>query len=324
MVHPELDPWLEGLTYVLAVASIATWLALLVRRTERPFLRFDRRRPVPWGVPGALLAAFFVALPIVVSLSGAAAPSEQGIDHPTRQIVVYIFQQALITGVFLAAIAILSGANATDLGLPADARQWRRGVAIGLVAWLASLLPVQGTQALLFSWLHTPTQHPLVRMVIEKPNPALMAAAFVAAVVVAPICEEITFRLLLQGWLEKWEDGQLGWRTVAQPQPVAPPTESESPVFADLPGPAPAEPEPPRRGLAGLRYGWAPILISSEMFGLAHLGHGTDPIPLFLLGIILGYTYQRTHKIIPCIVTHMAFNLLSMIVLWRAIETHAI
>ena len=28
------------------------------------------------------------------------------------------------------------------------------------------------------------------------------------------VCEEITFRLLLQGWLEKWEDQRLGWRGV--------------------------------------------------------------------------------------------------------------
>ena len=34
----------------------------------------------------------------------------------------------------------------------------------------------------------------------------VMLLAALAAVVVAPICEEITFRLLLQGWLEKWED----------------------------------------------------------------------------------------------------------------------
>ena len=44
------------------------------------------------------------------------------------------------------------------------------------------------------------------------PSPTLFALAFAAAVVVAPFCEELLFRLVLQGWLEKWEDWRLGWR----------------------------------------------------------------------------------------------------------------
>jgi membrane protease YdiL (CAAX protease family) len=326
MVQPQLDPWLAGLASVLAVASLVTWLALVVRRTEKPFIRYEPRRPVPWGPAAALLAVFFVVTPIVTTLTGAAPPRQEP-DNPIRQIVGYILEQGLITGVFLAAIAAFSGATASDLGLPTGVRQLGRGVAIGLVAWLAALLPVQGVQAMLFTWLRTQSQHPLVQLVIEEPSPVLLATAFVAAVVVASICEEIIFRLMLQGWLEKWEDVQLGWRPAAQPDAPAqdaPPTGVGSPAVQDSGESVSAMPDPPRRGLAGLPYGWAPILISSEMFGLAHFGHGTDPIPLVLLGIILGYTYQRTHNIIACIVTHMAFNLLSMIVLWRAIETHAI
>jgi membrane protease YdiL (CAAX protease family) len=340
MVQPQLDPWLAAVTYSLAMASLVTWLALLVRRTERPFLRYEARQPVPWGPVATLLAVFFVVMPIVGELTGATSPARAALDHPARQIAAYIFQQALVTGVFVAAIAFFSGAAAGDLGLPAGARQWGRGVMIGLIGWLAALLPVQGMQALLFSWFHTQSQHPLVQLVIEKPSPSLMAVAFVAAVVVAPTCEEIIFRLLLQGWLEKWEDLQLGWRAAAQPTAVAVPDAGIAgpaapaegtpgqdgravSAGADATEQVPALPAPPRHGLAGLPYGWVPIIISSEMFGLAHFGHGTDPIPLVLLGIILGYIYQRTHKITACIVTHTAFNLLSMLVLWRAIETHA-
>jgi membrane protease YdiL (CAAX protease family) len=67
--------------------------------------------------------------------------------------------------------------------------------------------------------------------------------------------------------------------------------------------------------VAGLPHGWLPIGISSLLFALAHFGHGTDPVPLFLLALMLGYTYQRTHHIVPCIVTHMLFNLVSLIAL---------
>jgi membrane protease YdiL (CAAX protease family) len=341
MVQPQLDPWLSGATYTLAVGSLATWLALLVRRSEMPFIRYEPREPVPWGAAAMLLAVFFAGVPLVSTLLGATATlPPQSLDHPTRQIAGYILQQALITGVFVAVIAAFSGAVASDLGLPTSARQLVWGVTIGLVAWLAALLPVQGLQALLFSWFHAPSQHPLVQLVIESPSPVLMVVAFVAAVVVAPICEEIIFRLLLQGWLEKWEDQQLGWRTAQSTAEarclgyVDGPSGAddiarlswpgESPAAGGSAETVPAAAAPPRRGLVGLPYGWVPIIISSEMFALAHFGHGTDPIPLVLLGIILGYVYQRTHQITACIVAHTAFNLLSMLVLWRAIQTQAI
>jgi hypothetical protein len=77
-----------------------------------------------------------------------------------------------------------------------------------------------------------------------------------------------------------------------------------------------AETSPPQKGVAGLPYGWLPVLISSALFGAAHYGYGPEPVPIFLLAIILGYVYQRTHRIIPCIVAHSLFNSLTMITLW--------
>ena len=76
---------------------------------------------------------------------------------------------------------------------------------------------------------------------------------------------------------------------------------------------------PPRRGVGGMPYGSFPILISASLFGLAHFGYGPEPVPIFLLGLVLGYVYQRTHRIVPCIVAHALFNLFTMVVLWRMV-----
>ena len=76
---------------------------------------------------------------------------------------------------------------------------------------------------------------------------------------------------------------------------------------------------PPSRGLTGLPYGWLPILISSLLFALAHFGYGPEPVPLFALALILGYVYQRTHRIIPGIVAHALFNLVTVATLWRMV-----
>jgi membrane protease YdiL (CAAX protease family) len=76
---------------------------------------------------------------------------------------------------------------------------------------------------------------------------------------------------------------------------------------------------PPRRSVGGLPYGWAPIILSSLLFAAAHFGYGPEPVPLFVLALVLGYCYQRTHRILPCIIAHSLFNLNSMIVLWRIV-----
>ena len=49
------------------------------------------------------------------------------------------------------------------------------------------------------------------------------------------------------------------------------------------------------------------------LFALAHVGQGPAPIPLFLLALGLGYIYQRTHRIVPCIAIHFLVNLTAMV-----------
>jgi membrane protease YdiL (CAAX protease family) len=43
-----------------------------------------------------------------------------------------------------------------------------------------------------------------------------------------------------------------------------------------------------------------------------------DPVPLFFFALVLGTIYYRTHRILPTIVTHAAFNATTLLVLWVA------
>lgn len=58
---------------------------------------------------------------------------------------------------------------------------------------------------------------------------------------------------------------------------------------------------------------WLPIFISSFLFAGAHTDQGPAPISLFLLAIGLGYLYQRTHRIVPCMVVHFLVNALAVL-----------
>ena len=78
----------------------------------------------------------------------------------------------------------------------------------------------------------------------------------------------------------------------------------------------PAGAEPPAPGIGGWPRGTVPIAISSTLFALLHLGHGFDPVPLWVLAVGLGLIYQRTHRILPCVVLHMVFNAFGLAMLW--------
>jgi membrane protease YdiL (CAAX protease family) len=327
------DPWLAGFVGILWLASVAAWIGLFARwRRRGAILDYEPRSPVPWGAPIAILAAVFVAVSIASSLV-AEPPQDPPPDQSEvfQRLLGFIVFQSVLTGGVLFVVAVLYRTRRRDFGLPASANEFVRDVGIGIVAWLAAIVPVHSLQMLLLhlsGLKEEPPSHPLIKMITSgEPNVTLLLLASFVAVVVAPLSEEILFRLLLQGWLEKWEDKRLGWRRTSLPilriseQDLAEYMlqRTDEATLIDQP----AMLAPPPQGVAGLPYGWAPILVSSLLFAVAHYGHGPDPVALFFLAIILGYVYQRTHRIVACIVTHALFNALAMLVLWYMVFFNA-
>lgn len=65
---------------------------------------------------------------------------------------------------------------------------------------------------------------------------------------------------------------------------------------------------------AGLRerYGWVPAaLISSGLFALVHL-QPISFLPIFLMGLIFAYLYQRSGSIWPSLIMHLGTNTLGL------------
>jgi membrane protease YdiL (CAAX protease family) len=264
---PGVSPLLSGLVLLALFCHLAT-LGWLVRRwqTSQTLLEYRPRVPVPWNAFGCLPAILMVAL-AVLSAFGANGPAEAQAsagDFAT-QLVAGSLNLLLLVGVVTTLIALLSRADDRDLGLPPSIPGLLGDLRVGLVAWLATFVPVYALQALVVVMWGEQTTHPLIETLQNELRPELFAAAFAAAVIAAPIIEEIVFRLLLQGWLEKSAGGS------------------------------------------------GAVLISSLMFALAHMAHGPDPVALFFLALVLGGVYYRSHRIIPCMTMHAAFNATSLI-----------
>jgi membrane protease YdiL (CAAX protease family) len=207
----------------------------------------------------------------------------------------------------------------------------------------------------------TEMEHPLERLLSESHNGPTILLCALLAIVIAPITEELLFRLLLQGWLESLER-RLRRHFIRQvPRPILVavgivPIAVSSLLFAAL---HIRGPEPPEQistlvfrlavmAIAGLlvitlavwwlksaaRATWADIgIVPGKLAGDVRLGllaflavlvpvyivmfaakHFLpanvvpDPIPMLFLGAALGTLYYRTHRIVPSIVLHAAFN----------------
>jgi membrane protease YdiL (CAAX protease family) len=303
MNQPLDDPWLSALANGVVLASAATWIYLVAKWFgDDELVEYAPRRPVPWG-PVATVMAIALALLTIASEQALGEPQPQAAIDPvdaTRQLFASILPVILLTGAFAIAVALVSRASPADLGFPPSLRELARDIRLGILTCLAAAPPVFGAVALLQYALKLDdvSHHPLIELIGETENRDLFLLAIVMTILVAPICEEITFRLLLQGWLEKWDRAVRNRRQVSLAEALVP-ASARSPV------------------------GWTPILVSALIFAAAHFGYGPEPVPIFILAIFLGYVYRQTHRLIPCIVAHAMFNSFSMLILWRTMFLEA-
>jgi membrane protease YdiL (CAAX protease family) len=310
-----------------------------------PLIAWQPRRPVPWGVVDliAVLLIFVgaTALAALAVQQGTGIPSDRDFKSLTLTqshalIGANMATSLAVLAAGLALIAVRVSANASDLGLLL-AGGWRN-VRLGLIGFVMLAPPVYALQRLLV-YLWKPSEHPIMEMFKQSPGLALYGLLFAAAVIVAPVVEEMLFRVLLQGFLEKAASGHVSPRAIVlggedgvrqdtmavqlasplaldrsplDPNPYAPPKVPAEFPPGDLAPPTAFDQQPEFRGLRA----WTPIAISSLIFALLHYSHGPDWVPLTLLAAGMGYLYQRTHSVIPSLVVHLCLNGLSMWGLW--------
>lgn len=307
-------------------------------------LSYVPRRRVPWGRWGAFVAVAMTFLAVSTALSQRLSPPADA--PPTATSAEFAERIAILASIYLLLTAglvalLVVGCRATreDLGLPGSLRQWGADIGLGLMLGLALLVPVMTIQALCVYLLGVEAAHPVLDRIQEGPDLLVIVGAMLAATVAAPIFEEVVFRLLLIGALERWEDETIDWpyskparrRGFGDLFSETPPEEMGAPPAEGVDEGADFATEPPEEqpletiagepplvapgAIFGLSHGWFPILVSALLFSLAHLGQGPSPIPLLVFGMILGYAYQRTHRLVPCIVAHLVFNAISIALL---------
>ncbi|HEY1068024.1 MAG TPA: CPBP family intramembrane glutamic endopeptidase [Pirellulales bacterium] len=233
------------------------------------------KAPSPWGALGAAQAIGSASLG-----DGAGAETSDAIFSALATRAQLEFAVWPLTGAMLGELVFLaimiaslrrSGASWDDLGLART--EWLTDANLAKTAFFGVIpisLVLQGVLVKLLG--DDARQHPLIEMLRESPPVGFWIASGLTAVIVAPIVEEMVFRVLLQGWLTRKENegSSGGW----------------------IPG----------------HRGWGPILIASVIFAAIHANAWPAPIPLFFVALALGRLYDATGRAAPAIMLHMALN----------------
>ena len=319
----ELAAW--G-TIALLGAVIAGALWFWLKRGRRGLFPPQRMRAVPWT--GADVAfVFFLSVIVWRSavfwllarvgffewMYGPAAPGE--LPESVK------FQQSLWSDVFafpvdivaiLGFLRLSSQARLYHLGL--TCHRGLQNVLLSLIAWeivtpgifLLAFVVNVGSGRILHQ---APEEHPLMKLANERPDPAELAAIAFAAIIAAPIREELLFRGVLQRWctVRAWGSDvvlaaalTLAW--LQSPKALWPVLF----VLAMIPGYVLVSRSPSR--LVSNPDAARAIYASALLFAVFHSTVWPTPVPLFALGLVLGFLAHRTQSLLPSMLLHGLFN----------------
>jgi membrane protease YdiL (CAAX protease family) len=313
----------------LAVAALARAGAARDGRRLPP----SRRPAAPWsGVEVFLALIAFVIGPVVAELilnrcgfftllygPGFPLTVMRPDDDPSTRAaaVARAAWSMLIATPFVAAVIFgllhgSSGARPYQLGL--TAYRWRSSVTAGYLTWLAVTPAVFGIHILVNAVYAEvngvpPEQHPLGQAV-QWVSWAVLGFQVVLA---GPFLEEFFFRGTLQPWLAKSRANAdigmaaaLAVAVMSRLNAGGPWWDRFAPalfVLALLPAYALVA---PRRPAAG-------VFASAAVFAVFHASVWPTPVPLFVLGLALGWLAYRTRSLVAPVVLHALFNAVSFV-----------
>lgn len=246
-----------------------------------------------------LTAAGLLPSPIASATAPASGPAAL---PPTRAMTLAIAQagdglvRLATVGVMLLLAARLVVGGWPALGL--HPRQMFPGLALGLLAAFL-LAPWMLLVQVAVGWIshalrpNGPPVHPILEAMKESPPWGAQAVLVLAAVVVAPLAEELFFRGLLQTALLRF----------GRPRFLRP----EIPPH-DLPDAVPLADA--SDAAITPRWRWTTILLASLAFAAVHyFAGGWEAVLVILpLAIALGYLYERTGNLFASITLHALFN----------------
>jgi membrane protease YdiL (CAAX protease family) len=274
------------------------------------------------GFYRAVLPPRVVAVPAAgfVAVAGGAAAEVDPDAIPSR-VRKAMWAGFLAIPLLLFAARMLRSAAGRDDPPPATPVSTATAVALGVGAWII-LTPIVFaayllTQAVVLSPGEKPDTHPLV-LLGAADRPVDVVVFLLSTCVFVPLGEEFIFRGVFIPWAARVRYGPILLFAAAV---VFAAGESSTPegirygplVFVAVLGIGLAMVY--RIGRARRRPFRIPAAVysSAAFFAAVHSNVWPTPVPLFVLGLGLGYLVARTRRLLPAVIVHGLFNAVSAI-----------
>jgi membrane protease YdiL (CAAX protease family) len=187
----------------LMAGSIGIWILIVVRQAlGRPVMEPVEPHCVSWPVAPPIVT-FLVAilapqLLTAVAFSWFGAPERVSLTTVQWLCACQVLQIATVVGL----LAVAGPLQGEDFGC--RRKSWRIDMLIGAGGWVASFAPiylVRKWQASL-DWHEPDSEHLLFQVLAQNFNVYGLFWIYVSATVLAPLSEELMYRVLLQGWAQ--------------------------------------------------------------------------------------------------------------------------
>lgn len=190
---------------MMLVTSAAQWWMWRRRRIQSGNVMPRRETPsVEWNPVAVGLALLFIALGWRSVMQPAHV--EQAAASVGAMLFVCLFNVSLFL-ILLPLLAVTRIERLRDFGF--DLADWRQQVRLGLETGAASLLPVFLMLQATYFLRSEADQHVMLRALQDDPGLEVLGAVLLAAVISAPLLEELLFRVILLGWLKSRFDSRL-------------------------------------------------------------------------------------------------------------------
>ena len=309
------------------------WRVLSKQRRQQPHFLSPRETTIaPLGFFDVMAAIFihaagqFAAVSFMSSVIGIKDINLANPLHMTSLNIVAGTSQLIAAGVTV----FYLWQRYADIGAAGIHRAaFSKDLKLGFAGFILFVPPMLMLQAILTSFWEY--DHPTLNLISPDSSFLTVVSAWWAATIVAPISEEMLFRVVLLGWLLRWfanpQDfagaivgGRQNFDAISPTMNVAE-RETQQPAndgegengYGIDPW---ASPSTGAAQLSNYKHNktWPPVFIVALLFALVHVGQGPAPIPIFFLGLGLCLMYRQTGSVVPCIVTHFLLNTFSMTV----------
>lgn len=138
---------------------------------------------------------------LAMSAAGAVVADAQP-DRPPATTAGVAANAAIGAGLVSLLLLLLRAAEPRSLtACGISLRQWPQQIALGGYGLLLAIGPVMASIAATAAWRSQDTQHSFLQLLASQPPLEVLLLMVVTVCVIAPLSEELMFRVILQGWL---------------------------------------------------------------------------------------------------------------------------